>query len=99
MLAGKGREFRGTEAHPYELLLALHDIEHRKTRVRTPRTLGLVERVHRTVLDGVFRKAFREKSHEGVDALQTDLDRWLKFDDEEAPTRAAAIGDDDPWIP
>ena len=36
VLTDNGREFCGTERHPYELYLALNDIEHRKTRVRTP---------------------------------------------------------------
>ncbi len=43
VLTDNGREFCGTERHPYELYLALNDIEHRKTRVRTPRTTDEVE--------------------------------------------------------
>ena len=44
VLTDNGREFCGTERHPYELYLALNDIEHRRTKVRTPRTNGFVER-------------------------------------------------------
>lgn len=57
-------EYCGTDAHPYKLLLALNDVEHRKTRVRTPRTNGFLERFNRTVLDEFLRKEFREKFHE-----------------------------------
>lgn len=33
ILTDNGREFCGTERHPYELYLALNDIEHRRTKV------------------------------------------------------------------
>ncbi len=37
ILTNNGREFCGKpESHPYELLLALEQIEHRSTRVRKP---------------------------------------------------------------
>ena len=32
VLTDNGREFCGTDQHPYELYLALNDIEHRRTR-------------------------------------------------------------------
>jgi hypothetical protein len=52
VLTDNGREFCGKEAqHPYELFLALSDIEHRRTKVRSPKTNGFVERFHHTVLD------------------------------------------------
>ena len=85
ILTDNGREYCGTDAHPYELLLALNDVEHRKTRVRTPRTNGFVERFNRTVLDEFFRKAFRERFYESVKAIQKDLDKWLRFYNEERP--------------
>lgn len=77
MLTDNGREFCGTDTHPYELYLALNDIKHRKTRVRRPQTNGFVERFHRTVLDEFFRQAFRTTFYETVAALQADLDTWL----------------------
>lgn len=40
VLTDNGREFCGTERHPCELHLALNDIEHRKTKVGSPRTNG-----------------------------------------------------------
>ncbi|MCP1727349.1 transposase InsO family protein [Natronospira proteinivora] len=56
ILTDNGREFSGRpEQHPYQLLLALHDIEHRTTKVRCPRTNGFVERMNRTLLDEHFR--------------------------------------------
>ena len=64
VLTDNGREFCGTERHPYEFYLALNDIEHRTTRVRRPQTNGFVERFNRTVLDEFFRTAFRSKFYQ-----------------------------------
>lgn len=81
VLTDNGREFCGTQTHPYELYLALNDIEHRRTQVRRPQTNGFVERFHRTVLDEFFRHAgaprARTTFYESVEALQDDLDGWL----------------------
>lgn len=77
ILTDNGREYCGTEAHPYELYLELNDIEHRRTQVRRPQTNGFVERFNRTVLDEFYRIAFRQKLYETVAALQKDLDKWL----------------------
>jgi transposase InsO family protein len=50
-LTDNGREFCGTEGYAYELDLALNDIEHRKTKIGSPRTNGFVERFNGTVLE------------------------------------------------
>lgn len=85
LLTDNGREFCGTEAHPYELYLALTEIEHRRTQVRRPQTNGFVERFNRTVLEEFFREVFRETFYESVAALQQDLDRWLVYYNTERP--------------
>jgi transposase InsO family protein len=85
VLTDNGREYCGKDSHPYELYLALNDIEHRKTKVKHPQTNGFVERFNRTVLDEFFRQAFRERVYDSVEALQKDLDRWLKSYNEERP--------------
>jgi transposase InsO family protein len=85
VLTDNGREFCGTDTHPYELYLGLNDIRHKRTRVNRPQTNGFVERFHRTVLDEFFRQAFRTKLFTGVPELQTDLDGWLRFYNEERP--------------
>lgn len=77
LLTDNGREFCGTDTHPYEIYLELNDIEHRRTKVRRPQTNGFVERFNRTVLDEFLRTAFRTKLYESVQALQDDLDAWL----------------------
>lgn len=87
VLTDNGSEFCGTANHPFELYLALNNIEHRRTKVRTPRTNGFIERFNRTVLDEFFRVAFRENFYEFVDALQSDLNNWLIFYNTERPHR------------
>jgi len=80
VLTDNGREFCGTrETHPYELLLAMEDIEHRTTRVRSPRTNGFVERMNRTLLDECFRVQGRQKWYVDPQEIQRDLDEYLAF--------------------
>jgi len=58
VLTDHGHEFCGrAEQHPYELMLAPYHIDHRITKVASPRTNGSVERVNRTLLDACFRIA------------------------------------------
>ena len=88
ILTDNGTEYKGRPMiHLYEIFLDFNDIEHRKTKVGNPRTNGFVERFNRTVLDEFFRKAFREKFYESLDALQTDFDSWLNYYNHERPHR------------
>ena len=88
ILTDNGTEYKGRPMiHLYEILLELNDIEHRTTKVATPRTNGFVERFNRTVLDEFFRTAFRKKLFESLEALQKDLDEWLSYYNHERPHR------------
>ena len=87
ILTDNGREYCGKEHHTYELYLRLNDIEHRTTKVRSPQTNGFVERFNRTVLDEFLRPSLRQKFYGSVEALQEDLDKWLKHYNEERPHR------------
>src|SRR5262249_42392943 len=57
---------RGTESggshdrHEYELYLAVENIDHSRTKARSPQTNGIVERFHKTMLDEFYRIAFRK---------------------------------------
>lgn len=80
VLTDNGREFCGRAAqHPYELLLALEEIEHRTTKVRPPRTNGFVERMNRTLLDECLRVTGRTTWYTDVAEMQRDLDVFLDF--------------------
>jgi transposase InsO family protein len=88
ILTDNGTEYKGRPMiHFFEIFLDLYDIEHRTTKVGSPRTNGFVERFNRTILDEFFRTAFREKFFDSVEALQTDLDAWLHHYNHERPHR------------
>ena len=55
MLTDRGTEFCGTQSHEYELYLAVEDIDHTRTKTKSPQTNGICERVHRTILDEFYR--------------------------------------------
>ena len=77
-LTDRGTEYCGNlDKHPYELYLQLNDIEHRKTRVKSPQTNGICERFHQTVLNEFYRVAFRKKLYAELEALQEDLDEFI----------------------
>ncbi len=78
VLTDRGTEFCGNrEYHEYELYLALENVEHSKTRVKSPQSNGICERFHKTVLDEFYRVAFRKKVYGSLEELQKDLDLWL----------------------
>jgi hypothetical protein len=89
----------GPRSHPYELYLDLNGIEHRRTRVRTPKTNGFVERFNGTVLDEFFRVKMRETFYDSVEALQADLDAWLVHYNTERRISATATWADGPSKP
>jgi hypothetical protein len=66
-----------SESHEYELYLAVEDIDHSRTKAKSPQTNGICERFHRTVLDEFYRVAFRKKIYRTIDELQADLDAWI----------------------
>ena len=78
ILTDNGREYCGRpDSHPFELFLQLEDIEHRTTQIRRPQSNGIVERLHRTLLDEHFRIQGRVKFYENLDEMQIDLDNYL----------------------
>jgi transposase InsO family protein len=78
VLTDRGTEYCGSpERHEYELYLAVEDIDHTRTKTKSPQTNGICERFHRTVLDQFYRVAFRKTIYRAVDELQADLDAWL----------------------
>ena len=88
ILTDNGTEYKGRPmVHMYQIFTEFNDIEHRTTKVGNPRTNGFVERFNRTLLDEFFRSCFRKKLYESVEALQADLDDWLKQYNYERPHR------------
>jgi transposase InsO family protein len=80
VLTDRGTEYCGRpEAHDYQLYLALNDIEHTKTKVRHPQTNGICERFHKTILQEFYQVTFRRKIYRSIEELQSDLDDWLVY--------------------
>jgi transposase InsO family protein len=78
VLTDRGTEYCGNpERHEYELYLAVEDIDHSRTKTKSPQTNGIVERFHKTVLNEFYRIAFRKKLYRSIEELQADLDTWL----------------------
>lgn len=79
ILTDRGSEYCGNrEHHEYQLYLAVEDIDHSKTKARSPQSNGICERFHKTVLDEFYRVAFRKKVYSTLEELQKDLDVWLQ---------------------
>lgn len=80
ILTDRGTEFCGkAESHDYQLYLALNDIEHTKTKVMHPQTNGICERFHKTILQEFYQVTFRRKIYRSIEELQSDLDEWMKY--------------------
>lgn len=78
ILTDRGTEYCGThDRHEYELYLAVENIDHTRTKARSPQTNGIVERFHKTMLDEFYRIAFRKKIYRTIAELQDDLDTWM----------------------
>jgi len=80
ILTDRGTEYCGRrDKHDYQLFLAINDIDHTKTKVRSPQTNGICERFHKTILQEFYQVTFRKKVYENIETLQNDLDEWIDF--------------------
>jgi transposase InsO family protein len=89
VLTDRGTEYCGArEHHEYQLYLAIEDIDHSKTKARSPQTNGpddksssgpgICERFHKTIQEEFYAVAFRKKLYNSLEELQKDLDEWLE---------------------
>jgi transposase InsO family protein len=86
ILTDRGTEFCGQrEHHEYQLYLAIENIDHTKTKARSPQTNGICERFHRTMQDEFYSVAFRKKLYTSLEQLQADADAWLSEYNETRP--------------
>jgi hypothetical protein len=80
ILTDRGTEYCGVrDQHEYQLYLAIEDIDHTKTKAKSPQTNGICERFHRTIQDEFYAVAFRKKVYRSIQELQNDLDRWMAY--------------------
>ena len=73
-MTDRGTEFCGrVEQHDYELYLAVNDIDHTKTKAKSPQTNGICERFHKTVLQAFYQVTFRKKLYKDIESLSAIL--------------------------
>ncbi|MHC5040144.1 MAG: IS481 family transposase [Planctomycetota bacterium] len=78
VLTDRGTEYCGRDdKHPFEIYLALNEIEHSRTKARHPQTNGICERFHQTCLSEFYKVAFRKKVYRTLEELQKDLDDFM----------------------
>lgn len=79
VLTDRGTEYCGkVETHDYQLYLAIEDIDHTKTKVKSPQTNGICERFHQTIQNEFYAIAFRKKIYSSIEELQIDVNKWIK---------------------
>lgn len=78
VLTDRGTEYCGNrESHEYQLYLAVENIDHSRTKAKSPQTNGICERFHRTIQEEFYSTAFRKKLYRSLEELQADLDDWM----------------------
>lgn len=86
ILTDRGSEYCGSrEHHEYRLYLAIEDIDHTKTKARSPQTNGICEQFHKTILNEFYQIAFRKKLYQTIEELQADVDEWMRHYNTERP--------------
>lgn len=79
ILTDRGSEYCGNrESHEYALYLDLENIEHTRTKARSPQTNGICERFHQTIQNEFYASAFRRKLYHSLEELQGDVDAWME---------------------
>ena len=80
ILTERGTEYCGrADQHDYQLYIALNDIEHTKTKMKSPQTNGIGERFHKTILQEFYQVTLRKNVYTDLESLQVDLEEWLVY--------------------
>jgi transposase InsO family protein len=56
----------------------VEDMDHSRTKTKSPLTNGIAERFHKTILEEFYRIAFCKKLYASIAEVQDDLDHWIK---------------------
>ncbi|MEM1321597.1 MAG: IS481 family transposase [Bacteroidota bacterium] len=98
MLTDRGTEYCGKiENHPYQLYLDLEDIDHTKTKAKSPQTNGICERFHRTIQNEFYAIMFRKKVFRSIQELQEELDIWIEWYNKERTHSGKHCNGKTPW--
>jgi transposase InsO family protein len=78
ILTDRGSEYCGNrETHEYALYLDIENVEHTRTKTKSPQTNGICERFHQTIQNEFYASAFRRKLYNSLEQLQADVDAWI----------------------
>jgi transposase InsO family protein len=70
ILTDRGTEYCGAvDRHPYQLYLAIEEIDHTRTRTKRPQTNGICERFHKTLLNEFYRVTFRKTFYRTLEGV------------------------------
>jgi transposase InsO family protein len=98
IMTDRGTEYCGKiENHPYRLYLDLEDIDHTRTKTKSPQTNGICERFHRTIQDEFYSIVFRKKVFNAIEELQQELDQWLDWYNKERTHSGKYCYGKTPW--
>ena len=98
ILTDRGTEYCGRpEQHPYELYLAINNIDHTKTKAKSPQTNGIAERFHKTILQEFYQITFHKKLYQDIESLQADLDEWMRYYNHERTHQGKMCCGRTPW--
>ena len=98
IMTDRGTEYCGKiENHPYQLYLDLEDIDHTRTKTKSPQTNGICERFHRTMQDEFYSIVFRKKVFNSIENLQLELDQWLNWYNKERTHSGKYCYGKTPW--
>ena len=98
ILTDHGTEFCGRyDEHHYQLFLAVNDVDHTKTKVKSPQTNGICERLHKTVLQEFYQVALRKRLYASLEQLQADLAAWLVTYNEQRTHQDRMCCERTPW--
>jgi hypothetical protein len=98
MLTDRGTEYCGKlNEHPYQLYLDIEDIDHTRTKTKSPQTNGICERFHRTIQNEFYAIVFRKKVYRSIEEIQQDLDDWIDWYNKERTHSGKYCYGKTPW--
>src|SRR3569833_1026282 len=65
----RNRVLRYGGAARVQLILAVNDIDHTRTKAQSPQTYGICERFHKTILNEFYQVVFRKKLYTTMEEL------------------------------
>jgi len=69
------------------------DIEHTKTKICHPKTNGICERFHKTILLKLNQPTWRRIFYGSIEELQHDLGEWLVYNKDEFIKVKSVVGE------